>query len=82
MVEQGADPVAYCKEQGLDRKVDASMVESVMDGVLAANPKAVEDFKAGKVKAMGALFGACMKELKGAGDPAVIKQLLEQKLAQ
>ena len=82
VVEQGADPVAFCKEQGLDRKVDASAVESVIDSVLAANPKAVEDFRGGKVKAMGALFGACMKELKGAGDPAVIKGILEQKLAQ
>ena len=38
------------------------------------------DFKAGKEKALGALFGAAMKELRGAGDPAVIKELLENKL--
>ena len=39
-----------------------------------------EDFKNGKVKALQALFGACMKELKGAGDPAVIKEMLEAKM--
>ncbi len=80
VVEDGVDPVAYCKEQGLDRKVDSSAIESVIDKVIAENSQAVEDFKNGKVKAMQALFGACMKELRGAGDPAMIKELLENKL--
>ena len=80
VVEDGVDPVAYCKEQGLDRKVDSSAIESVIDKVVENNAQAVEDFKNGKVKAMQALFGACMKELRGAGDPAMIKELLENKL--
>ncbi len=80
VVEDGVDPVAYCKEQGLDRKVDSSAIESVIDKVLQNNAQAVEDFKNGKTKAMQALFGACMKELRGAGDPAMIKELLENKL--
>lgn len=79
-VEDGVDPIAYCKEQGLDRKVDTSAVEAVVDAAIAANPQAVEDFKNGKVKAAGALFGMCMRELKGAGDPAVIKAILDKKL--
>ena len=74
------DPIAFCKENGLDKKVDNSVIESVLDKAISDNPKAVEDFKNGKTKAMQALFGACMRELKGAGDPAVIKELLEQKL--
>lgn len=80
VVEEGADPVEYCKANGLDKKVDAGAIESIVDKAIAANPAAVEDYKNGKVKAIQALFGACMKELKGAGDPAVIKELLEQKL--
>ncbi len=80
VVEDGVDPVAYCKEQDLDRKVDSSAIESVIDKVIENNAQAVEDFKNGKVKAMQALFGACMKELRGAGDPAMIKELLENKL--
>lgn len=80
VVEQGVDPVAYCKEQGLDRKVDSSALEAVIDKVIENNPQAVEDYKNGKLKAMQALFGACMKELRGSGDPAVIKELLENKL--
>ncbi len=80
VIEDGADPVQYCKEQGLDRKFDASAVETVLDRVISENAQAVEDYKNGKTKAMQALFGACMKELKGAGDPSVIKALLEEKL--
>ncbi len=80
VVENDVDPEAYVKENGLDRKVDTSALEGIIDRVIAENPKAIEDFKNGKVKAKQALFGACMKELRGAGDPAVIKELLEEKL--
>lgn len=81
-VEQGVDPIAYCKEQNFDRQVDASAVESVVDAAIANNPQAVQDYKNGKVKALQAIFGACMKELKGSGDPAVVKALLEKKMAE
>ena len=80
VVEDNVDPVAYCKEKGFDRKVDTSMIEGIIDKVLAENQRIVDDFKNGKVKAKQALFGACMKELKGAGDPAVLKELLDTKL--
>ncbi len=80
VVEDNVDPVEYVKSQGLDKKFDSSAIDSVIDKVIADNPKAVEDFKGGKVKALQALFGACMKELRGAGDPAVIKELLEKKM--
>ena len=80
VVEQDVDPVAFCKEQGLDKKFDVSAIEAVIDKAIAENPQSVADYKSGKVKAIQALFGACMKELKGAGDPAVIKTLLEEKL--
>ncbi|MBQ9977774.1 MAG: Asp-tRNA(Asn)/Glu-tRNA(Gln) amidotransferase subunit GatB [Clostridia bacterium] len=80
VVEKGVDPVAYCKEQGLDRKVDSAAIEGVIDNVIAQNAQAVEDFKNGKVKAKQALFGACMKELKGAGDVNLIRELLDAKL--
>ena len=81
VVEENVDPVAYCKEKGLDKQFDSSAIESVIDKVISENPKAIEDYNNGKVKAAQALFGACMKELRGAGDPAVIKELLEKKLA-
>ena len=80
VIEDDVDPVAYCKENGLDKKFDTSAIEAVIDKIIASNEQAVADYKSGKVKALQALFGACMKELKGAGDPAVIKATLEEKL--
>ena len=80
VVEDGVEPIAYCKEQGLDRKVDTSAIEEIIDRVIAENPRAIEDFKNGKVKAKQALFGACMKELKGAGDVNVIREILDNKM--
>ncbi|MBQ8228101.1 MAG: Asp-tRNA(Asn)/Glu-tRNA(Gln) amidotransferase subunit GatB [Clostridia bacterium] len=80
VVEDGADPVEYCKANGLDKQVDSSAVDGIVDKVISENAQAVEDYKNGKVKALQALFGACMRELKGAGDPTVIKELLENKL--
>ncbi len=80
VIEQDVDPIVYCHEAGLDQKVDTSTVDATIDQIIAENPQAVADFKGGKVKAMQALFGACMKQLKGAGDPAVIKEILESKL--
>ena len=80
VVEDNADPVEFVKANGLDKKFDSSAIEGVIDNVIAQNEKAVQDFKSGKEKALMALFGACMKELRGAGDPAVIKELLEKKL--
>ena len=80
VVEDNVDPVEYVKENGLDKKFDSSAIDSVIDKVIAENEKAVADYKSGKEKALMALFGACMKELRGAGDPAVIRELLTNKL--
>ena len=80
--ESDVDPVAYCKENGFDNKVDLSKVETVIDDMIKDNPQAVADYKGGKVKAFQSIFGACMRELKGIVDPAVIKETLENKLNQ
>ncbi len=80
VIEDGVDPVAYCKEKGLDRQVDSSALGEIIDAVIENNPQAVADYKGGKTKAIQALFGACMRELKGAGDPAEVKVMLEEKL--
>lgn len=80
VLEEGADPVAYCKENGLDAKVDTATIENIMDRVFSENTQAIEDYKNGKVKAKQALFGACMRELKNTADTAVIKEILEKKL--
>ena len=63
--------------------IDTSSVEYNIYSIMLKHEnirKAIEDYKNGKVKAIQALFGSCMKELKGAADPAVIKATLEAKL--
>ncbi len=80
-VEEGTDPAEYIKAQGLDKKFDASAIDSIIDKVITENEKAVADYKSGKEKALMSIFGACMKELRGAGDPATIKELLLKKLS-
>ncbi len=81
VIDTGVDPVAYCKENGLDSKIDLSTIESVIDRVFSENAQAIEDYKNGKVKAKQALFGACMRALKNTADTDVIRELLDDKLS-
>ena len=76
------DVDAYVKEHGLEQVSDAGLVGSVVDKVLAANPKPIQDFKAGKEKAFGFLVGQVMRELKGQASPQVVHQALRERLEQ
>ena len=80
VIEDKADPTEFIKKNSLDAKLDENAINAVIEKVIAANEAAVADYKSGKEKALQAIFGSCMRELKGAGDPAVIKSLLEKKL--
>ncbi len=82
MIEEGEEPRAYCEKMGFGKKADTAEVEQVIERVLSENQKAVAEYKAGKTKALMAVFGACMKELRGNGDPALIKEILEKKIAE
>lgn len=82
VIEEGKDPVEFVKENGFDKKVDTSSIEAKVEEIIKANGKIVEDFKNGKTKAANALFGACMRELKGAANPADVKAVLDKKLAE
>lgn len=70
------DPESYAKENGYIVFNDTSLIEKVAKEAIAANPRAVSDFKSGKEKAIMALFGACMKQLKGNCDPNTLKEIL------
>ena len=71
---------AYVKEHGLEQVSDAGLVSQVVDEVLAANAKSVADYRAGKEKAFGFLVGQVMRQLKGQASPAVVNQVLREKL--
>ena len=59
---------------------DEGQLEEWAKAAMAANPKAVADYKAGNKAAIGALVGAVMKESKGKANPRVISQLLAKLL--
>ncbi|MBQ3136905.1 MAG: Asp-tRNA(Asn)/Glu-tRNA(Gln) amidotransferase subunit GatB [Clostridia bacterium] len=75
--EKDVDVKAFCEEQGLNQKIDEGFILETVRKVIAENEKIVADYKGGKTKALQALFGSVMRELKGNGDPAVIRSLLE-----
>ncbi len=66
--------------RGLKQISDSGALESIVDEVLAANAKSVEEFRAGKEKAFNALIGQAMKATKGKANPAQLTELLKKKL--
>ncbi|WP_374512486.1 Asp-tRNA(Asn)/Glu-tRNA(Gln) amidotransferase subunit GatB [Niveibacterium sp.] len=68
------------EKQGLKQVTDLSAIEPIIDEVLAANQKSVEEFRAGKEKAFNALVGQVMKASKGKASPAQVNELLKKKL--
>ena len=80
MFESGKDPAVIVKEKGLVQISDEGAIASVVDEMIAANPKSVEDFKAGKDKAIGFLVGQVMKATKGKANPDLVNKLLREKL--
>lgn len=80
MWKEGGNPEEIVKAQGLVQVSDTAELSKLVDEVVGKNPKAVEDFKAGKKKAVGALVGQIMKATKGKANPRVINELLNKKL--
>ncbi|WP_186146965.1 Asp-tRNA(Asn)/Glu-tRNA(Gln) amidotransferase subunit GatB [Burkholderia gladioli] len=76
--EAAADRVIEAK--GLKQISDSGALEAIIDEVLAANAKSVEEFRAGKEKAFNALVGQAMKATKGKANPAQVNELLKKKL--
>jgi aspartyl-tRNA(Asn)/glutamyl-tRNA(Gln) amidotransferase subunit B len=66
--------------KGLKQMSDAGELEKIIDDVLAANAKNVEEVRAGNTKAMNALVGQAMKATKGKANPAQVNELLKKKL--
>jgi aspartyl-tRNA(Asn)/glutamyl-tRNA(Gln) amidotransferase subunit B len=76
--ESLADDIIDAK--GLKQISDSGALEAIVDQVLAANAKSVEEFRAGKEQAINALIGQAMKATKGKANPAQLTELLRKKL--
>ncbi|MDO9602528.1 MAG: Asp-tRNA(Asn)/Glu-tRNA(Gln) amidotransferase subunit GatB [Rhodocyclaceae bacterium] len=77
---EGQDADTLIEARGLKQVSDASAIEPIIDAVLAANPKSVEEFRAGKEKAFNALVGQVMKGSKGKANPQQVNDLLRKRL--
>lgn len=80
MFASGDKPEDIVKAKGLVQISDTSAIDVLVGEVIAANPKSVEDFLAGKEKAIGFLVGQVMKLSKGKANPGLVNQLLTDKL--
>ncbi|PPB84686.1 MULTISPECIES: Asp-tRNA(Asn)/Glu-tRNA(Gln) amidotransferase subunit GatB [Mycetohabitans] len=77
--DAAADRIIDAK--GLKQISDSGALEAILDEVLAANPKSVDEYRAGKDKAFNALVGQAMKATKGRANPQQVNELLKKKLS-
>jgi len=80
MFTSGQSPKAIVEHRGLAQVSDTALIEKLCDEVLAANPRTVADYKAGKAAALNFLKGQAMKLSKGKANPSLVGELLLAKL--
>ncbi|MBH5320234.1 Asp-tRNA(Asn)/Glu-tRNA(Gln) amidotransferase subunit GatB [Paenibacillus sp. GSMTC-2017] len=81
MLESGKLPAKIVEEQGLVQISDEGAILAIVDAIIEKNPQSVEDFRAGKEKAIGFLVGQIMKETRGKANPALVNKLLLDRLS-
>jgi aspartyl-tRNA(Asn)/glutamyl-tRNA(Gln) amidotransferase subunit B len=80
MVETGQHPGEIVEARGLKQVTDTGAIEAAVAAVLAANPDKVAEYKAGKEKLFGFFVGQVMKATAGKGNPALVNDIIKQKL--
>ena len=81
IVESGKAPADVVKEKGFAKIEDSGALEEAAKAAIAAGPKAVADFKAGKEAALKSLIGGIMKATKGQADPRKAEEVLRKLLS-
>jgi aspartyl-tRNA(Asn)/glutamyl-tRNA(Gln) amidotransferase subunit B len=80
MFEHGGEASHIIEDLGLAQVSDVALIAAAVEAVIAAQPKAVADYKAGQQKSFGFLVGMVMRELQGKGNPQVVNEILTKKL--
>ena len=75
---ENIDVEKYVEENGLATVNDEGALRSTIEQVVAENPQSVEDYKAGKKKAIGFLVGQTMKAMQGKADPGMVNKILQE----
>ncbi|MDI6877888.1 MAG: Asp-tRNA(Asn)/Glu-tRNA(Gln) amidotransferase subunit GatB [Desulfitobacteriaceae bacterium] len=81
MYATGKDAALIIKEKGLGQISDEAALAEIVEQVIAAHPQSVEDYRAGKERAIGFLVGQIMKATKGQANPSLVNKLLKEKLS-
>ncbi len=76
MFETGKGPEEIVKEKGLSQISDESELTRLCKEAISENPKAVEEYRAGKERALGAVVGSVMKKSKGKANPKAVNDIL------
>ena len=80
MFKENMDPEKYVEDHGLKMNNDTGELEAIVKEAIAKCPKAVEDYKNGKEKALGAIVGQVMKATKGKANPQAVNQIIRDQL--
>ena len=76
MFETGKEPKAIVEEKGLVQITDENALQEIVNRIVENNPQSVEDYKAGRDRALGFLVGQIMKETKGKANPGIVNKML------
>jgi len=82
MYQSGKPAEEIVKQKGMAQISDSSAIDKMIDDVLTANPQQLEGYRNGKEKLFGYFVGQVMKASKGQANPALVNQLLKDKLTQ
>jgi aspartyl-tRNA(Asn)/glutamyl-tRNA(Gln) amidotransferase subunit B len=82
MARSGADPAAVMAERGLEAMSDSSELESLARGVIEANPKQVEQFRAGEQKVLNFFLGQVMRATGGKAEPGAVREIMARLLSE
>ena len=80
MFLSGDSATKIVKDKGLTQVSDRSSIEPIIDEVIAANPDSVEAYRGGKDKLIGFFVGQVMQKTGGKASPAMVNELLKEKL--
>jgi aspartyl-tRNA(Asn)/glutamyl-tRNA(Gln) amidotransferase subunit B len=81
MYAEGGSPAAIIEREGLRQISDTSALEKIVEDVIAANPKQVEQYRSGKTAVLGFLVGQVMKASRGQANPQAVNDMLRMKLS-
>ena len=80
VLKTGRDPAGIADAEGLKQVSDTGAIEAAVDAIIAANADKVEQYRGGKEALFGFFVGQTMKAMQGKANPAVVNQLLKDKL--